>query len=72
MIKTAAVVLSKMRRGAEMRRGCVGGWYLYRGTVRIGRVAAAAADAVIESGNVSRQDDRTTVVGETYKLISSK
>lgn len=71
MIKAAETVLAKMRRGAEMRRGCFGGWYLYRGTVRLGRVSASAAAQVIESANVLRSDDRASVVGETYKATST-
>jgi hypothetical protein len=66
LIKNAETVLSKMTRGAELRRGCQSGWYLYRGDVRLGRVASAAADDVIDSGMVARIDDRTSVVGETY------
>lgn len=70
LIKQAKTVLTKMSRGAELCRGCVGAWYLYRGTVRIARVASAVAESVIESGNVSRVDDRTSVVGETYAVSS--
>ena len=66
LIKNAETVLSKMTRGAELRRGCQSGWYLYRWTVRLGRVASAAAGDVIDSGMVARIDDRTSVVGETY------
>lgn len=71
-IKNAETVLAKINRGAELRRGCVGGWYLYRGAVRIGRVTSAAAHAVIDSGSVERSDDRTTVAGETYIIAAAK
>ena len=68
LMKESKTVLTKMSRGAELCRGCVGAWYLYRGTVRIARVATAVADEIIESGRVSRIDDRTSVVGETYAV----
>jgi hypothetical protein len=69
LIKSSETVLSKMVSGAELCRGCQSGWYLYRGTVRLGRVASAAAVKVIDSGRVARVDDRRSVVGETYAIL---
>jgi hypothetical protein len=70
MMKQSKAVLTKMSRGAELCRGCVGAWYLYRGTVRIARVASAVAEEIIDSGMVDRIDDRKSVVGETYAVSS--
>jgi len=70
LMKQAKTVLTKMSRGAELCRGCLGAWYLYRGTVRIARVASAVADEIIGSDSVCRVDDRTSVVGETYAVSS--
>ena len=68
MPNQSRTVLAKMSRGAELCRGCVGAWYLYRGTVRIARVASAVADEIIGSDSVCRVDDRTSVVGEAYAV----
>jgi|688.fasta_scaffold1304901_2 hypothetical protein len=68
MLNQSRTVLAKMSRGAELCRGCVGAWYLYRGTVRIARVASAVADEIIGSDSVCRVDDRTSVVGEAYAV----
>ena len=67
-VTNADFVLAKMAGGATMHRGNSGGWYLYRGLTRLGRVIGKAADEVIDSGRVTRTDDRTTVVGETYAI----
>jgi hypothetical protein len=68
LMKQSKTVLAKMSRGAELCRGWFDAWYLYRGTVRIARVASAVADEIIGSDSVCRVDDRTSVVGETYAI----
>jgi hypothetical protein len=66
LIKSSRTVIAKLKAGQTLTRGCSGGWYLWRDGVRLNRVSGAAAEGAVESGEIARADDRSSVVGETY------
>jgi hypothetical protein len=66
MIKSANVVIAKLKSGQQLCRGNFGGWRLYRGEVKVGQVISKAAQDAIDSGLLVRVDDRKSVAGETW------
>jgi hypothetical protein len=71
MIKDKQLLFDRLRTlDCELRRGCAGGWVLARNGEFATSVHAGVAEEAIESGRLVRTDDKTTRVGETYKLTS--
>lgn len=69
MIKTKECLFDRLNKlDCELRRGCAGGWVLARDGKAATSVHAGVAEDAIESGRLVRTDDRSTRVGETYKL----
>jgi hypothetical protein len=66
MIKSANVVIAKLKAGKQLCRGNFGGWRLYLGEEKVGQVISKAAQDAIDSGLLVRVDDRTSVAGETW------
>jgi|LakMenEpi03Aug12_release.lakeMendotaPanAssembly.Ray.scaffolds.fasta_scaffold21193_22 hypothetical protein len=71
MIKDIELLFDRLNKlDCELRRGCAGGWVLDRDGKAATSVHAGVAEEAIESGRLVRTDDKTTRVGETYKLAS--